>query len=312
MGWTDRATTVQGVIKDHKGASAMTSRSVCRRVTITLPGLCRRLTCLMPQWQYGWEGGEMGVFAGRGVWNPLINVTCLWSKENTQMTSESGGALGNLGDVPHPGMLGLGVRLQLPVILHILPETKMSRGSALLLRASLLQSFLHVGLPQFSENMCGPGGIFCARSGASGPLPVPIPVPTDGPRGPCLTTCCCAVHSSTLDWGRRTRLFLSPSTTWGSPKHSTCYSSISSHTLRTDCGVIGSRRAERKDFVDHNYIPFFSLFKRLLTASHARRWFWGFFSVAPCATRIAYVVTESQFPKLCHWNTWGRLTDMSR
>jgi len=38
------------------------------------------------------EKGETGVFAGRGVWNPLINVTCLWSKENTQITSESGGA----------------------------------------------------------------------------------------------------------------------------------------------------------------------------------------------------------------------------
>lgn len=59
------------------------------------------------------------------------------------MTSESGGALGKLGDMPHPGMLGLGVQFQLSVKLHILPDTKMSRGSALLLRASLFQSLLH-------------------------------------------------------------------------------------------------------------------------------------------------------------------------
>lgn len=95
-----------------------------------LSGLCGRLTCLMPQWQWSW-GGD-GVFAGRGVWNPLINVTCLWSKENTQMTSESGGALGERGAAPHPGKLGLGVWLQTFVIAHIVRKTKISRGSALM------------------------------------------------------------------------------------------------------------------------------------------------------------------------------------
>lgn len=65
------------------------------------------------------------------------------------------------------------------------PKTKISQVSDL----------LHSKTVPFSENMCGPGGIFCARSGAGSPLPVP----TDGPIGPRLTMCCCAVHSSTFD-----------------------------------------------------------------------------------------------------------------
>ncbi len=257
----------------------------------------------------------MGVFAGRGVWNPLINVTCLWSKENTQMTSESGGALGKLGDVPHPGMLGLGMQFQLSVKLHILPKTKMSRGSAsssfksIPLSKFSLSASIYLGLPPFSENMCGPGGIFCTRSGASGPLSVP----TDGPRGPCLMMCCCAVHSSTLDWGRRTRLFLSPSTTWGSPKHSTCYSSISSHTLRTDCGVIGSRRVKRQDFVAHNYIHFFSFQETAHCKPCQKLILFLFFYHGPmCDSHCICGIREPIFQAMSLKHTWGCLTDMSR
>lgn len=52
----------------------------------------------------------------------------------------------------------------------------------------------------FSENMCEADTVW-ARSEASPQMVLKAP--------PCLTMCCCAVHSSTLDWGRRTRLFLS-------------------------------------------------------------------------------------------------------
>lgn len=97
------------------------------------------------------------------------------------MTSESGGALSKLGDVPHPGMLGLGVRLQLSVKLHILPETKMSWGSALLLRASLLQSFLHppasISASRRSQRTC----VNQAASFAPG-LEQAVPSPSPSPQ----------------------------------------------------------------------------------------------------------------------------------
>lgn len=57
-------------------------------------GISPWLTCLMAWWHRIWKGGDGRVVGSRGVWNLLINVTCLWSRQKTQMTSESGGATG--------------------------------------------------------------------------------------------------------------------------------------------------------------------------------------------------------------------------
>lgn len=159
----------------------------------------------------------------------------------------------------------------------------------------------------FSENMCEADTVW-ARSEASPQMVLKAP--------PCLTMCCCAVHSSTLDWGRRTRLFLSQCLL--RPPHG-AHRNIPPATRAsavTRSGQIAEWEVAGRNgvffFVRRNYIPVFFLFFLRDCSLQATPKDDCFFLVAPCALQCICSNTEPIFQAMSLEHTWGRLADMSR